>query len=247
VTRHVIDYNKLAETYNARYVDNPLQEIADVLVALAARFQNPTVLEVGCGTGRWLQEFASFTVGVDYSIEMLRRAGTVAHLVNASANSLPFRIGVFNLIYCVNALHHFPNPQQFICDSAPLLKPGGVLAIIGIDPRTIRMRYFYDYFDRALTIDLQRYPSFGRQLDWMSEAGFDQVEHRIVHTWTSHFRGSEIFSDPFLRQESNSLLALLSTSEYHAGLQRIEAAVAKGSNVTFDTEIPFGMVTGRRS
>jgi hypothetical protein len=80
----------------------------------------------------------------------------------------------------------------------------------------------------------------------MSESGFDSVEHRIVHTWTSHFKGREIFSDPFLPQESNSLLALLSAGEYQAGLERIEAAVARDSNIPFDTKIPFGLIIGSR-
>jgi 2-polyprenyl-3-methyl-5-hydroxy-6-metoxy-1,4-benzoquinol methylase len=46
----------------------------------------------------------------------------------------------FDMICCVNALHHFDNPKAFLVDVAALLDQNGRLAVIGIDPRTIRHR-----------------------------------------------------------------------------------------------------------
>ena len=240
---HRVDYDRLSSTYNARYQANPLQEIGDALAQLARGH----VLEVGCGTGRWLSDMsrlAAFAVGADASYGMLQQCDIHVPLVNARANSLPFRENSFDFIFCVNALHHFDDKPGFIRDASVLLRPDGTLAIIGIDPRTIRSRYLYDYFESTLATDLARYPSFGHIVDAMSGAGLNHVEHRIVHTWTNRLHGREVLTDPFLQQDSNSTLALLNAEQYRAGLARItEAAEA---NISFETILPFGLMTGRR-
>jgi ubiquinone/menaquinone biosynthesis C-methylase UbiE len=246
MSAHRVDYDRLAANYSSRYDFNSLQEIGKKLERLAEGCG--TALEVGCGTGRWLPEVARtarFIVGIDASLGMLRQNHSGAPLVNAPANRLPFREGTFDLIFCVNALHHFDDKPSFIADAAKVLNPGGTLAIVGIDPRTIRQRYLYEYFESTLETDLARYPSFGELIDWMAAAGLDDVEHTIVHTWRSRFEGSEILNDPFLKQESNSSLALLNERQYEAGLRRIEAAAQSGA--VFDTVLPFGMTTGKRA
>jgi ubiquinone/menaquinone biosynthesis C-methylase UbiE len=243
VSEHHVDYDRLAANYDSRYDAESLQPIGDAVVELA---RGRAVLEVGCGTGRWLKDVrrvAPFVAGADSSFGMLSRAPVNVALVNARANSLPFSAASFDLIYCVNALHHFDDQRGFIRDCAEMLRPGGTLAIVGIDPRTIRARYLYEYFESTRDRDLERYPSFGTIVDWLSEAGFDEVQHRIVHTWMNAFNGDRVFNDHFLRKDSNSSLALLSASEYETGLARIREAASE--NARFATVLPFGMTTGR--
>lgn len=119
------------------------------------------------------------------------------------------------------------------------------MGIIGMDPRTIRNRYYYEYFEGARNLDLRRYPSFGQLVDWAAEAQLERVELSIVEVASARFIGRDILDDPFLVKESNSLLALLSNDVYTEGVRRIEAAADRGAE--FYTELHFGMVTGRRS
>jgi hypothetical protein len=114
-----------------------------------------------------------------------------------------------------------------------------------MDPRVVRHRYYYDYFEGAYDLDMRRYASFGHWVDTFSEAGLDRVELRIVETPSVTFVGPEILKDPFLAKESNSLLTLLPDEVYRAGLNRIEQAAVEGK--TFRAELPFGMITGFRS
>jgi ubiquinone/menaquinone biosynthesis C-methylase UbiE len=245
MSEHRVDYDRLSSTYNARYQANSLQEIGEAIAQLA----RGRVLEVGCGTGRWLADVspvANFVVGVDASFGMLKQYRGEVPLVNARANSLPFRENSFDFVFCVNALHHFADKMGFIRDAAALLMPGGTFAVLGMDPRTIRTRYIYDYFETTRANDLERYPSFGEIVDWMSASGLDSVEHRIIHTWTSCLRGLDVLNDPFLPQGSNSTLALLSDEQYRTGLARIRTA-AVDSDAVFATALPFGMTLGRRN
>jgi SAM-dependent methyltransferase len=243
-----VNYNQLAATYHSRYAGpTRLDGIAEAL----RNFNAQRVLEVGCGTGRFVESLrvgGATVFGVDASTGMLAQAASrlgPENLAAARANQLPFAAGLFDLICCVNAIHHFDDPRAFIRDAAPLLSPGGVMSIIGMDPRSIHSRYFYDYFEGAYELDVRRYPSFGQLVDWAAEARLDEVELKIVETSEARFVGKAVFDDPFLQKESNSLLALLSDDVYAAGLRRIETAAAAGAE--FRYKLNFGMVTGRRS
>lgn len=242
-----VNYNELAPTYHSRYDGpNKLDGIASALRA----FKACTILEVGCGTGRFvesLRETGAAVFGVDASTGMLSHGASrlgPERLAAARANQLPFGPGSFDLICCVNAIHHFDDPRAFILDAAHLLQPGGAIAIIGMDPRTISQRYYYEYFEGTLQLDMRRYPSFGQLVDWVAESRLERVELSIVEVASARFVGRDILSDPFLVKESNSLLALLSDEVYAEGLRRIEAAADTGAE--FYSELQFGMVTGRR-
>jgi SAM-dependent methyltransferase len=246
-----VNYDQLAGQYHARYDHSRMNGVESALLTLAARASAKRVLEVGCGTGRWIETVratGAVAFGVDASLGMLSQArGRLGAegLVAARANDLPFVRGQFDLIVCVNALHHFDDPHDFVPQASELLRRGGILAIVGIDPRVSRRRYYYEYFHGTLEIDLRRYPSFGEIVDWMS-ANLRGVELRIVDEYENCFVGAQIFDDPFLKKESNSLLALLTEQQYDMGLREIQAAIARDAEVPFHSDLTFGMVAGVR-
>jgi SAM-dependent methyltransferase len=51
-----VNYNAIAPNYNARYNQNPLAGVSRALRALVKQGRARDVLEVGCGTGRWVSE-----------------------------------------------------------------------------------------------------------------------------------------------------------------------------------------------
>ena len=241
-----VDYNALAPNYNRRYDVGSLPGIAEAVRELAAG--RDRVLEAGCGTGRWLEELGnSRAFGIDASPGMIAQAaGKGAALAVATANELPFRGPVFDVIYCVNAFHHFHDGRAFVHEAFELLRPGGVLAVIGIDPRLLReRRYVYTYFEGAYERDLQRYPSFGEQVQWMLESGLERVDYRVVERTDTGQTGESIWKDPFLPKDSHSLFALLTEEEYRQGLDRMRAALKEnGPELRFRAEVDFGMVAG---
>ena len=120
------------------------------------------MLEVGCGTGRWLSVLSDLSVELvraDPSFAMLQAARarfTKAELVCAPAEFLPFSTHWLDLTFCVNAFQHFSNPERFIRDSRLLLRTGDQLAIFGLDPHVPNTEwYLYDYFAGARETDLE--------------------------------------------------------------------------------------------
>jgi ubiquinone/menaquinone biosynthesis C-methylase UbiE len=251
-----VDYDRLAPTYDARYAASKRSGTGEALRALVAARRAARVLEVGCGTGHWLRELSSlvsFACGLDLSSGMLRQARVKAlglGLLRGRAAQLPLPGAAFDLVYCVNAIHHFGSPRTFVAEAARVLRPGGTLALIGMDPHGQRERwYVYRYFEGVYERDVARFPSWDTVMDWMAAEGFVGRECRIVERLGGDLIGRAVLDHPFLRKASCSQLALLSDEAYAAGLRRIEAALdgaeARGDEVVFPVDTPLAMIRGQ--
>ena len=250
-----VDYDRIAPSYNLRFSSGGVQGVAGALRGLAQAQDARHILEVGCGTGHWLAGLhapAGRLYGLDLSAGMLAQAQQRAErlrLARGRAGQLPFPDASFDLVYCVNALHHFQQQRDFVAEARRLLRPGGALAVAGMDPRFLRDRwYIYDYFEGTYETDLVRFPSWGTVLDWLLAAGFERAAWQPVEQIREHKVGRAIFADPFLQKDACSQLALLSDEAYAAGLQRMEAALAaaalEGETLTFSTDLLLAMLTG---
>jgi len=92
-------------------------------------------LEVGCGGGHLLEEIARMgflAVGIDPSAGSLgaakrhsRAAGSDAGYARAIGESLPFRDGTFDAIFCCDVLEHVRDLPRAISEISRVLKPGG--------------------------------------------------------------------------------------------------------------------------
>ena len=254
-----VDYDRIAPGYNRRFAVGGTPGVAAGLRALArdlaADRHTLSILEVGCGTGHWLAslEGGHRLHGLDLSAGMLRQARqrpVALELVRGRAGRLPFAAASFDLVYCVNALHHFEDRHGFVVEARRLLRAGGALAVVGMDPRRARAGwYVYDYFPGTYEADLARFPSWGVVADWMIAAGFGPLAWQTVEEIHDAKHGRAVLRDPFLAQDSTSQLTLLSDEAYAAGLARIEAALAAaegaGETLTFPTDLALDMLAGR--
>lgn len=253
-----VNYDQIARDYDTRYRANPLAGVERVLLDLIRSINASRVLEVGCGTGRWLTSISSVAreaFGLDLSSEMMAQAQKAQknlHLVRGRAGGLPFIDQSFDFILCVNALHHFDDPLRFITEAWNLLKPGGYLSIIGQVPQDRRNRwYIYDYFEGTYEADLKRFHTWETVAAWMDGVGYNNIHWSLVETIIDHKYGRGVLQDPFVKKESVSQLALLSDQAYNHGIQRIwealEAAEAVGDHLIFQTELRLEMLTGSRN
>lgn len=102
------------------------------------------VVDLGCGTGRWLAKFAEKAprslVGMDFSAEMLAQAklrlGTSASLVLADCSNLPFPRSSANIIVCSFLISYLPDLDTFAYQIRRLLRPGGSIFLSDLHPAT---------------------------------------------------------------------------------------------------------------
>ena len=98
------------------------------------------ILEVGCGAGTDLLQFAgagAHTVGIDFSPKSAFLAKSRLHAYNcqgdvlvADAENLPFKADEFELVYSWGVLHHTPKPERAIHEIYRVTKPGDEICIM---------------------------------------------------------------------------------------------------------------------
>ena len=252
--RRRVNYDEVSAVYDQRYKGGGPAGIAESLRELASRVAARRVLEVGCGTAHWLAllQDCDIRCGLDYSAGMLgkaRQRDRSLPLVRGTATRLPFRPGTFDLVFCVNALHHFDDPPAFVFQARRVARAGGVLAIIGMDPQAEQDRwYLYDYFPGTYETDRARYPSGDAILGWMDEAGFVRCHRRLAVRIDRDAVGREVLNDRILQKNGTSQLSLLTEEEFAAGMARIEEALRlaerRGECISFPTHISLPIVVG---
>ncbi len=100
-----------------------------------AEFQNhrdQRVLEIGCGTGCDLLQFAKHgaeAYGIDVTPEHLRlarqRLNGQAQISFGDATAIPFESNTFDYVYSHGVLHHIDQPQKVANEIVRVLRPGG--------------------------------------------------------------------------------------------------------------------------
>jgi len=98
------------------------------------------ILEVGCGVGTDLLQFAmagADVTGIDLTQESsslaksrLQAYGRQGEVLITDTETLPFRDSLFDLVYSWGVLHHTPNPEKAISEIHRLIKPGGKICIM---------------------------------------------------------------------------------------------------------------------
>ena len=257
MTSQRVNYDRIASEYDQRFSGHSLEDRRTALLELAGKLRAERTLEVGCGTGRWLSAMhpeVPELCGLDPSMGMLNQARQreiPIKLVCGHAERLPFENSYFDMVFCVNAIHHFESPRAFVGEAFRVLQVGGALAIIGSDPHGRRDSWYgYHYFGGTYETDLRRFPAWEEVSEWMSAEGFERIELREVERIDDPKHGRKVLDDPFLRKNSCSQLALLTEEAYTVGVRRIEAALkaaeAQGEGIDFPSELSIGMLTGYR-
>lgn len=99
--------------------------------------QGKTILDAGCGTGRFLDISlrcgavgvgADLSYAVDAAYENLGRR-PCAHIIQADLRDLPFPDVSFDYIYSIGVLHHTPDCRASFHSLVRLLKPGGRISV----------------------------------------------------------------------------------------------------------------------
>ena len=118
----------LSYTERQRYEQYPwLPEAAEF-----SQHAGEDVLEIGCGSGCDLLQFAkngANAIGIDISnvhlIAAKSRVGLLANVQYGDALRLPFKNGSFDYVYSHGVLHHISAPELAVGEMLRVLRPGG--------------------------------------------------------------------------------------------------------------------------
>lgn len=131
-------YAMWAATYPPR-PHNPLMEIEQqIVLSLLPELTGMTVLDAGCGTGRYLRELRALgakPIGLDLSAAMLAKAREVSPLVaRANMCALPLDSMSVDVIVCGLALGDVPHLEPALAEMARVLRAGGCVVYSVVHP-----------------------------------------------------------------------------------------------------------------
>lgn len=133
------DYDRAFRGSFGRYMT---EVEADALQRVFPATKPATLLDLGCGHGRflrWLAPRASKLIGLDRSWRLLNIAGISQQeaplgvpcgLVWGSAQELPFTTASLDAITCVRVVQHLPDQDKAYAEIRRVLRPGGALVLV---------------------------------------------------------------------------------------------------------------------
>jgi demethylmenaquinone methyltransferase / 2-methoxy-6-polyprenyl-1,4-benzoquinol methylase len=188
----------LANTVFSLGQDKPWRQAAARATWLAA---GEVAVDVACGTGALTRELeqlapAALVVGMDFSQEMLKRAGNGRYAAG-DAIRLPLKDASVDVVTIAFGLRNLPEPAQGLLEFRRVLRDGGRLVVCEFSSpvvpvfREVYRRYLTRLMPvaaRRLTSDPEAYQYLARSIGawpdqpglarWLQEAGFAEVAWR---------------------------------------------------------------------
>jgi ubiquinone/menaquinone biosynthesis C-methylase UbiE len=162
------------------------------LVAMAQPQADWVVLDVATGAGHTALKFAPLVakvIATDLTPKMLAVARDFitgqgvenVEFRQADGENLPFEDETFELVTCRIAVHHFPNPDRFVQQSARVLKRGGLLLVQDqVVPEDLETGQYVNAFEKLRDPSHNRALSENEWLEIFQRHGLTVEDTRLV-------------------------------------------------------------------
>ena len=245
------DYSQIAE-----YYDKVRPAIADMWLSRIMEYgkisKESRVLEIGCGTGRFILGMSALKNAIFYSLDnsvkMLKKAvgkdkERKIRWVLGDVNKLPFKSNYFDCIYMTLVLHHIENKTVALEEIYRTLNSKGTCVIMTKSHSQLKESVFND-FPGLTAIDLKRFPSIPFIKNLMTEIGFRNIHSRL----DQHDEGYRLTAE-FLNRVGNkyiSTLTLLSEDEFKKGFEVFQERIKKKYEDKIRWIAKFNFVVGQK-
>jgi len=154
-----VGYRLWADTWDATL--SPIVAVEErALLPWIAALRPRRVVDVGCGTGRWMARLNA--IGVDASPAMLAAAGGKrglrGRLAVADATALPIATACCDVALCALTLGHIRNRAGALRELARILEPGGTLLLTDFHPAAAAHGWHRTFRRDGQVYELENYP-----------------------------------------------------------------------------------------
>lgn len=186
-----------------------------------------TILDLGCGTGRFSDSLASRfgarVVGLDPSEKMLdqarrKRSGALVYYERGAAEAIPIVDGTVDIIFMSMSFHHFQDPERAALECRRVLRDDGTVVVRTGTREEISNYPYVPFFPSTHRMLEEVLPDRARLRAVFERAGFrcsqsQVVRQTIAPTWEA-YAGK-------LAAGADSVLARVSGDELSRGLDAV--------------------------
>jgi ubiquinone/menaquinone biosynthesis C-methylase UbiE len=136
------------------------------LTTLLTDLRHKSVLDLACGTGRWLERIfaqgCESGVGIDNSSAMLRVAGAKpairGRLARASCESLPLPSDCYDLAICSFAIGHIHDMESMACELCRVTKAGADVFVTDLHSEAYARGWRVGFRFGATAVQIEAHP-----------------------------------------------------------------------------------------
>lgn len=152
------------------------------------QWTDKSVLEIGCGQGADLSQFAEHgarAFGADLTMKHCRitrdfaaTLGTKASVARVYARSLPYADNTFDLVYSFGVLLLVEELDRAVAEIYRVLKPGGTVMVMFYNRQSLHY-YLKTLYYYGLTCDLESLLGPRQLVDWFTDGyGYPRTYHQ---------------------------------------------------------------------
>lgn len=247
-------YTETSKAYDTTRAPLGLNVFLGSMVLIGTPLHEQDLLDVGCGTGTFLEELkenVGSVTGLEYNDGMIAEARSrlgndpkVKQLVQGSADALPFPDNSFHVVTMNQVAHHFPKDNDYsFClkvfkEISRVLKPGGAFILNTSTPEQQRDAFWWlSLFPRASKAICERFPPLETLTQHCKSAGLlvtaDSVcvpLHRSLMADSKYLEhGVKGAFLPEYRAGDSSWSMAENFGELDAGLNQLQTMIDKGT------------------
>jgi ubiquinone/menaquinone biosynthesis C-methylase UbiE len=239
-----MDYDRttMPEAYDRgrKPPDGVLDMWMDRIAAALAGHKTSTIVDLGCGTGRFsdllAERFGANVVGVDPSQKMLAQAREKSMsdrvtFMHGTGEAIPCADASADLVFMSMAFHHFASPAQAATECRRVLRNGGMVCVRNSTrDRSSPYEAFFPNYRSAL--DILR--PVADIVAAFTKNGFKQKHHEVVpHVMARDLQ--ELAEKASHRADST--LVRLSDADFEHGLAKMRAAPATSEPAMIEIDL----------